>query len=101
MTWDVDLAKEFKNRNNVTPTEPTTGKVDSINPLSVSIFDGGAVLTGSIIQVSKNLKKHTGTCTIGGTTGTCEIDLSLKVGDSVLCIPTNNGQRWYIAEVVE
>ena len=101
MSWDVDLAKEFKKRNNSIPIEPTTGKVDSVNPLSVSIYNGDAVLTGSMIQVSKNLKKHTGTCTVNGYTGTCEIDLSLKVGDSVLCIPTSNGQKWYIAEVVE
>ena len=101
MSWDTDLAKEFKKRNNIEAIEPTTGKVDSVNPLSISIYNGGAVLSGSLIQVSKNLKKHTGTCTVNGYTGTCEIDLSINEGDSVLCVPTNNGQKWFIAEVIE
>ena len=101
MSYDVELAKEFKTRNNVVPIEPTTGTVNSVLPLSVSIFNGEVVLTGDIVQVSKNLKKHTGTCTVNGYTGECKIDLSLRVGDNVLCIPTSGGQKWYIAEVVE
>ncbi len=101
MSVYVDIAKEFRKRNNITADEPTIGQVISINPISVSIFNNKVILSDSLIYVSNSLSVHIGTCTVGEKTGTCMIDKSLKVGDNVLCVPTSNGQKWFIVEVVK
>ncbi len=101
MSWYVDVAKEFKKRNNIDIDEPTTGKVITIDPVSISIFNDSVVLTSNLINISNSLSIYTGTCTVDGKTGTCTIDRSLKVGDNVLCVPTSNGQKWFIVEVVK
>lgn len=100
MTWDVDLAKEFKNRNNIIPDEAVIGKVISTHPLSISLFNGQATFSQNALYVSKSLSIQSGTCEVDGKTGVCTIDKSLKVGDNVLCVPTSRGQKWFIVEVV-
>lgn len=100
MAWDVDLAKEFKNRNNLVPDEAVIGKVVCTDPISISLFNGQATFSGDYIYVSKSLSIYTGTCEIEGRTGVCTIDKSLKAGDNVLCIPASRGQKWFIVEVV-
>ena len=99
--WYVEIAKEFKKRNNVTPDEAVIGKVISVNPISVSLFNGQATFKGNQLYISNSLSVYSGTCEVDGKTGTCTIDRSLKVGDSVLCVPTNNGQKWFIVEVIQ
>ena len=99
--YDVELAKEFKKRNNKQPDEAVIGKVLSINPVTISLFNGQSTFSGEQIYVSGSLNVYTGTCEIDGKTGTCTIDRSLKVGDSVLCVPTNNGQKWFVVEVIQ
>lgn len=101
MSWDIEIAKEFKKRNNNVPDEPTTGTVISINPISISLFNNQVVLTSDLIYISNNLSILEGTCTVNGITGTCSIDRSLQVGNKVLCIPSSKGQKWFIVEVIE
>lgn len=96
MTYDVGLAKAFKKRDNVSPDEPTIGQVLSLNPISISIFNGQVILTDALVELSNDFCIMTGTCTIDGKTGTCTIDRTLKVGEEVKCIPTNGGQRYFI-----
>ncbi|WP_321833639.1 DUF2577 family protein [Clostridium butyricum] len=99
--WDIELAKEFKKRNNAIPDEAVIGKVNSVNPVSISLFNGQSTFSGEQVYVSGSLSVYTGTCEVDGKTSTCTIDRSLKVGDSVLCVPTNNGQKWFIVEVIQ
>lgn len=100
MAWDIDLAKEFKNRNNIIPDEAVIGKVITTEPVSISLFNGQATFSQDSIYVSKSLGILKGTCEVDGKTGICTIDKSLKAGDSVLCVPTSRGQKWFIVEVV-
>ncbi|WP_244833367.1 DUF2577 family protein [Clostridium sp. BJN0001] len=93
----VDLANELKKRNNSKPCEPTIGKVISISPLKISIFNGQVLLDGNIIELSNDFCILNGTCEVNGETGTCSIDRTIKQGEEVQCIPTNNGQKWFIA----
>lgn len=99
--YDVELAKEFKKRNNKQPDEAVIGKVLSINPVTISLFNGQSTFSGEQVYVSSSLSIYTGTCIVDGKTGTCTIDRSLKVGNSVLCVPTNNGQKWFVVEVIQ
>ncbi|MBN1079263.1 DUF2577 family protein [Clostridium botulinum] len=101
MSVYVDIAKEFRKRNNITADEPTIGQITSVNPINISIFNNKVILSDNLIYVSNSLSIYTGTCTVDGKTGTCTIDRSLKVGDNVLCVPTSNGQKWFIVEVVK
>lgn len=100
MTWDYDLAKEFKKRNNKEIDEAVIGTVISANPVLVSLFNGSVILNNSNSYVCSNLGILKGTCIVDGKTGTCTIDRSLKNGDKVLCIPSNKGQTYFIVDKV-
>lgn len=96
MSYAVGIAKEFNKRNNQTVDEPTVGKVISVNPISISIFNDQVKLTDSLIELSNDFCVMTGTCEVDGKTGTCSIDRTLKVGEYVKCIPTSGGQKYFI-----
>ena len=96
MSYDVGLAKAFKDRENVLPDEPMMGKVISVDPLKISIFNGQAELNSNLVELSNDFCIMTGTCTVDGKTGTCSIDRTLKTGEEVKCIPTNGGQKYFI-----
>ena len=97
MSWETDLAKEFKNRDNIQSLEPTIGQVISVSPVKISAFSGNVILTDNIIELSNDFCIMEGTCIVDGKTGTCTIDRTLKNGEYVQCIPTNGGQKWFIA----
>lgn len=101
MSWDYDLAKEFKNRDNKEIDEAIIGTVISSSPLSISLFNGSIILNNTNSYVCSNLGILRGTILVDdGKTGTCTIDRSLKVGDKVLCIPSNSGQTYFIIDKV-
>lgn len=100
MSWAYDLAGEFKKRDNKDIDEPVIGTVISNSPLSVRLFNGSVILNNSNSYVCSNLGILKGMCTVDGKTGTCTIDRSLKSGDEVLCIPSSNGQAYFIIDKV-
>lgn len=80
MSWDVELAKELKKRNNPSTIGPQIGEVISINPIKVSIYNNRVILTNSnSYRCSK---------------------LEVAPGDKVLCLPTSNGQTFFIVDKV-
>jgi hypothetical protein len=101
MAWDVEMAKEFKKRNNKSIDEPVIGVVTGINPIGISLFNNQVILKPDLIYISNSLSVYEGTCIVDGKSGTCTIDRSLQVGNKVLCVPTAKGQKWFIVEVVE
>lgn len=96
MSYDVFIAKQFKDRDNIKPDEPTIGQVISVSPIQISILNGGATLKEEIIELSNDFCIFTGTCEVDGKTGTCSIDRTLKQGEAVKCIPTDGGQKYFI-----
>lgn len=100
MSWAYKFAQELKVRNNKDIDEAIIGTVISANPLSISLFNGLVILNNSNSYICSNLGILNGTCTVDGKTGTCTIDRSLKVGDKVLCVPSNSGQTYFIIEKV-
>lgn len=100
MGYDKTLAQMFKDRVNKEQQEAVKGVVLNTDPLQIGIYNNAIILQGDLIYKSNSLSKHKGTCEINGQVGTCEIDLSLKKDDHVICVPTAKGQKWYIIERV-
>ena len=84
-TWEVQLAKHFKDRDNVEPVGVTLGDVISVNPLSISIYNNQVILTEQHCCVCSSLKT---------------IENILNTGDKVLCLPTTDGQTFFIVDKV-
>lgn len=97
MSYGVEIAKMLKERENIKSFEPTIGQVLSNSPVSISIFSGQVILTENLVELSSDFCVFNGTCTVDGKIGTCSIDRTLKAGEYIKCIPTDNGQRWFIA----
>jgi hypothetical protein len=78
MSWDIDLAKEFKKRDNKTPIGFTFGEIISINPLRVSVFEGKMILDSPY-----RCSNYTAT-----------------LGDTVLCLADSTGQVYTVIDKV-
>lgn len=106
MSWDVELAKEFNKRNNQEPIGPVLGVVISASPLKISIYNNQAILTEKQCYICSNLLIRKENITLdnvadhGEITTTCTITNILNVGDKLLCLPTSNGQRFFIIDKV-
>ena len=96
MSYDVEIAKLLRERDNIKGFEPTIGQVISTAPVVISIYSGQALLSEELVELSSDFCMLTGACEVDGKTGICSIDRTLKVNEYVKCIPTNNGQRWFI-----
>lgn len=97
MSYGVEIAKMLKERENIKSFEPTIGQVISISPVVISIYSGQVMLYENLVELSADFCVINGTCEVDGKTGTCSIDRTLKTGEYVKCIPTDSGQRWFIA----
>lgn len=81
MSWDVELAKEFKSRDNKIPIGAQLGKVISSNPLEIAILDNKAILNN-------------------GNSYVCSSALGISIGDKVLCLASSDGQTFFIIDKV-
>ncbi|GEM_PF-2215736 len=75
------LGKIMKDYENPEPFMPTIGKVIKELPLQISIFEGKVIIYPDMMTKTKGL--------------------SLQVGDSVLVMPDQRGNKWYIISEVE
>jgi hypothetical protein len=81
MRWDVEIAKQFKARNNKIATGPLLGEVICSIPLKIAILGNKAILD--------NRNSYTCTAVLGA-----------NIGDKVLCLPTSDGQTFFIIDKV-
>lgn len=111
MNWDVELAKELKSRENKIPIGPVLGNIISVSPLKIAIFNNNAILTekhcyicSSLIEIylRKADIKLNSVADHGVVTTSGEVTFKdvLKVGDKVLCLPTSDGQKFFIIDKV-
>lgn len=110
MSYDVELAKRYKDRDNPIPLEPLLGDVISIDPLKIAIMQNQAILTGDLCYLCSNLVSNAkyaafvlnnvGDYGSVSTNGTIEYMNILKTGDKVMCVPTANGQKYFIVDKV-
>ena len=128
MSFDVDFANEFKKRNNEKPNGAILGEVISILPLKISIYEGKVILAEEQCYLCSNLIKEiprkadlnikaysvnvTATDSMGDTISSInvndksdyDIEITfkdiLKIGDRVLCLPTIDGQTFFVIDKV-
>lgn len=126
MSWEIEIAREFKKRNNPKLIGATIGKVLSVTPFQASILGGQIILdyencyicssllnrsittviTGEVTSTgninindsSSSTYNLTGTSTVNG-----EVTLSniFNIGDNVLVIPNHNEQMFFIVDTVK
>jgi len=128
MSFDIDFANELRKRNNEKPNGAILGEVISIEPLKISIYEGKVILTNEQCYLCSNLIKEiprkadlnikaysvnvTATDSMGDTISSINIsdksdyDIEitykdiLKIGDKVLCLPTIDGQTFFVIDKV-
>ncbi len=103
--WNDELAKHFKERDNIEPDQTLIGDVISLDPIRVSLFSNAVIVTnGGNGYVCESLKKITGSITLNGFPehGTVTVDFNIErdlaIGDKVLCIPMVKGQKYAIVD---
>ncbi|OOM81797.1 hypothetical protein CLPUN_09810 [Clostridium puniceum] len=128
MGYDVEFAKQFRSRDNIKPTGAQLGEVISINPLRIAIYGNEAILESQhcymcSAMVERFLRKadmrikaysaSISTTDTGGYSNSSmrvadksdyEIEILfkeiIKIGDMLLCMPTVDGQHFFIIDKV-
>jgi hypothetical protein len=126
--WDVEIAKQLKKRDVKIPLGPLLGNVISIDPINIAILGDKVILTEKQCYLCSNLIKDyirkadvntegysvgaSATDTRGDSISSITIDSKedynveitfkeiLKKGDKVLCLPTSDGQTFFIIDKV-
>lgn len=83
--------------NSENPIDLRVGTVESIKPLKVRL-NQKVILTETFVKLSRNVKDYDTTMTINGKTETVKIHNGLKVGENVLMIRYQKGQKYLILE---
>lgn len=98
MSWDVQLAKLFKDRDNVPSLGNMIGTVATISPLTISLFAGEVILTEDMLMIADRLLPKQLDCLINGLESTIEFDESLAPGDKVLVMPSEDELIFFIID---
>lgn len=106
MSYDVELAKKFRDRDNQDVDEAVVGTVISVNPMSISIYNGQIILNSNQCYVCESLNTIKGNIILdsvadhGAVTTTFTLNRTLNTGDKVMCVPTAKGQKYFIVDKV-
>ena len=103
MTWNIEMAKLFKQRDNKTPISAIMGQVISVEPFKISIFNGKAILSNEQLYICSSLAsnyKRNADIKMDNTVYNSEITYKdiLTIGDNVLCLADSTGQVFYIID---
>lgn len=123
--WDVELAKMFKERNNVDKIGNCIGKVVASNPLKIEILNGEILLREEQLYITDSATDKEYKMKLEAGTGIGDIAINnlpsnplitlnvnakdktklnlyfeLKEGDEVLLVPTENEQKFCIVDKV-
>lgn len=106
MNYAVELAKELRKRDNVEPFGGVLGVVISANPLRVSIYNNQVILTEKQCYVCNGLLTKSADIVLdnvaehGSISTSCKITNIINDGDKLLCLPTSDGQHFFIIDKV-
>ena len=125
--WEYKLAGEFKNRDNPKPLGACIGKVESLEPVIISIQSGKFMLRANQIYICNQILERktdfkdyvadhdqSGKITISGVCSnkdySAEGDIECKgrvhllevwkVGDYVMVVPDESGQHFFIVDIL-
>lgn len=105
-TWDMVLTKQFRDRDNKEQVSATIGTIISVNPMSISLYNGKVILNNKQIIVCNSLLTINANIVLnnvaeyGTVTTECIITNTINNGDKVLCLPTSDGQTFFILDKV-
>ena len=125
--WEYKLAGEFKARNNPKPLGACIGKVESLEPVIISIQSGKFMLQANQIYICNQIlerettfrdyiadQEQSGQITIQGVcnqkdyeasgdiecNGRVHLNEVWKVGDYVMVVPDESGQHYFVVDVL-
>ncbi len=122
--WEYKLAGEFKARNNPKPLGACIGKVESLDPVIISIQSGKFMLQANqiyicnqILERKSNFKDLSASQEQDGTihgaangqyttegsieaTGSIHLLQVWQVGDYVMVVPDESGQHYFIVDIL-
>lgn len=98
--YDVRLAQLFRERDNQEIEGPILGEVINIDPLRISTNNNQIVLGADQCYICTNILTRNANITFNGITGAGSIQSVLNIGDQLLCLPTANGQKYFIIDKV-
>lgn len=124
-SWEYDLAKQFKSRDNPKPLGAIIGKVESLKPVVISIQSGQFMLQEDQIYICNQILErettfkdyianhsqsgkmkyhsHNGSYSANGdivANGRVHLDEVWKVGDFVMVVPDESGQHFFIVDII-
>ncbi len=125
--WEYKLAGEFRSRDNPKPIGACIGKVESLEPVIISIQSGKFMLQAWQIYICNQILERETTfrdyvanqsqagkisvsCEHGGGSYTADGDIEAagrvhlnevwKVGDYVMVVPDESGQHFFIVDIL-
>ena len=124
--WEYKLAGEFKARNNPKPLGACIGKVESLEPVIISIQSGKFMLRAEQIYICNQIlerettfrdyiadQEQSGSFTCDDhlksgysasgdieCNGRVHLDEVWKVGDLVMVVPDESGQHYFVVDVL-
>lgn len=112
--WEFDLTKTLNNKKTKKVIEPCIGVVVSVSPFKATIHDGIFILTKSntyicqaAIQKAYEFEESTGTLSVGHhsnenftSRGVINLKDVLVVGQEILVIPIQRGQKFVVVDVL-
>jgi len=124
-SWEYDLAKQFKTRDNPKPLGAIIGKVESLEPVVISIQSGQFMLQANQIYICNQILErettftdyvanhsqsgkmkyhgHSGGYSADGditAKGRVHLNEVWKVGDFVMVVPDQSGQHYFIVDIL-
>lgn len=111
-SYDIKLAQHLRTRDNQEAEGPTLGEVIALEPLTISIYDGNAtIIQGDKCYICSSLiinytraasifLKSVGNIGAVTTDGTITYKDILKIKDKVLCLPSADGQTFFIIDKI-
>ncbi|MFW2490964.1 DUF2577 domain-containing protein [Clostridium chromiireducens] len=105
-SWENELAREFKKRDNQSPLGAVVGTVITVDPIKISILGDRVFLTADMVYMCSSLINNinrSATIQINGgtaTDGKITYKEVLKAQDQVVCLPADGGQKFFIIDKV-
>lgn len=99
MSYDVELARELKSRNNKDNIGIVVGIVAGVSPLKISIYGGEILLNEDSLYICKNATEYTMKVTTDTEIGVATHE-GLKINDKVAVIATEDNQKFFVIDKI-
>lgn len=110
VNWNVEFAKLLKERDNKKSIGAIIGEIIGLDPIKVSVFGNKVILNKNNLYICDNIISHSKEAYIKlnsipehgqiATEGEITYNNILKVGDSVMLIAIENGQKFFLVDKV-